>query len=162
MAKSSTPAGPARGAKGAFSEQQLAALMPERAGAWRRVGLGNPVPGSETDYQPAMRAEYARGDDRAEVELADLGKAGAIAARTVKADPTPRKTDAGQQRVYASKGRLIREELGGNAGPGHASIVFANGFSLRVSGMALDGAALQELIEAIDLAGIEALGRGAR
>jgi len=140
----------------AVPQAKLAAVMPEQIGDWKRVKLGNPLTGSPHDVTPAMQAQYARGNERADVELIDFGKAGAIAFRTVQGEaPTPAASGTAD-RIVESKGRRVR--LTQQDGHGSASIVFANGYSVRAHGRApVAPSALQAIVEGLDLAAVEAL-----
>lgn len=136
-------------------QARLVAVMPEQIGEWKRVKLGNPLTGSPHDVAPAMQAQYARGNERADVELVDFGKAGAIAFRSAQAEtPTPA-GPAAADRIVESKGRRVR--LAEQDGRGSASIVFANGYSVRAHGRAVALPDLQAIVGGLDLAAVEAL-----
>ncbi|HEX7437566.1 MAG TPA: hypothetical protein VF308_12720 [Caldimonas sp.] len=137
--------------------------MPEHIGEWKRVGLGTPVPSSDYEMDPVMRAQYARGNERADVEVVDLGTAGVTAAKAPMPDASAGpQTESGTAQVYQSKRRLIREEHDRETGIGSVSVNLRNGLNVRISGRGLDGPALKTLIDGVDIAGTEALRRGAR
>jgi hypothetical protein len=147
--------------KTAFSEQKLVALLPERIGDWTRVRFGNPVPETDHDVMPAMQAQYARGTERADVEMSDLGQAGVLAARQAASAAMGPSGD-GKTRTFRAGDRVLRESRDADTGATSVSVVLANGLSVRVSGPRTDGAGLQQVLEGIDLSGAEALRRSAR
>lgn len=149
----------ARSDKSSFPESKLILLMPEHIGEWKRVKLGNPLTGHDHDIGPAMRAQYARGNQRVDVQVVDVGKAGALAAKAA-ARAASAATPAAGDRFYTAHGRVVREEHPAGSDVSSASVYFDNGINVHASGRNLDGTALQEVIEGLDLSAAARLERG--
>ena len=141
-----------------FPETKLQALLPEHIGAWTRVKLGNPLTGSDHDVAPEMRAQYARGDARVDVEVLDVGKAATLAAQAAARAAAAATQPAGE-RFYRSHGHVVREEHAAGSDVSSASVFFHNGINVRASGRRLEGDALRQVIEGIDLGTAAALKR---
>jgi hypothetical protein len=124
-------------ARGTFDSKELAALLPPTLGGWKLQKLDRPLPDPVAEPRPAWRAEYARGDHSAEISvLTSLPVAGA--SRSVR---TERREDR-QQNI--------------------ATMALANGLTLMAVSHQADGAALEQLLRAIDLDRAEKLQRSGR
>ena len=126
-------------ARGSFDSGQLAALLPATLGEWKLQSLEQPLPDPVPQPQPAVRAEYARGNQTVEVSLqTSLPVSTASPARAIR---TERREDR-QQNV--------------------ATLPLANGLTIVAVSHQADGAALEQLIRAIDLDRAEKLQRSRR
>lgn len=133
-------------------------MMPEHIGEWKRVKLGNPLTGHDHDIGPAMQAQYARSNQRVDVQVVDVGKAGVLAAKAA-ARAALAATPAAGERFYTAHGRVVREEHPAGSDVSSASVYFDNGINVHASGHNLDGTALPEVIEGLDLSAAARLER---
>lgn len=114
----------------AYTPQQLVPLLPERLGAWQRESLESPKRGRRPGA--TLRAEYEQGRLSATLSLFDDRR-----------PETPSQHTAFEEATRESS----------------VTRTLANGLTVVALSRSADAAALQALIEAIDLAAAEALPR---
>ena len=130
---------PRPAARGTFDSAQLAQLLPATLGEWKLQTLGRPLPDPIPQPQPELRAEYARGDQTAEVSL--------LTSLPVSA---------------ATPSRAIRTERREDTKQSIATLPLANGITFVAVSHQADGAALEQLLRRIDLDRAEKLQRSKR
>jgi hypothetical protein len=116
-----------------FTPQQLAPLLPESIGAWKRVSLEQPLHRPGNTPGGLLKAQYRNEQGPATLSITG-GKPGAVAkgSRTFneQAPATP-------------------------SSPSTATVILSNGLVVVATSRAVDAAALRKLVEGLDLAALE-------
>lgn len=118
---------------------QLVTLFPGMLGAWQQTELGKTPPQRVAGPAPAVRAEYTLGEHVAKI--------------TVSTGLLPAAVEPGKRHVS-------RQERG-EGKESRVTVALANGVSITASSRSAEAAALEAMLQSIDLARAEAM-RAAR
>ena len=138
MAESTPPAADrTAAADGAIAATAMRRFMPETVGAWARITYSIPPVRNSVLSGESIVGQYRRGADAAELSFSDSLRLPALAG------------SAGE--TVRSEGRVNEVTRG-----------LANGLVVQARAEAVDAAALRQLLDGLDLAGLAALERKAR
>jgi hypothetical protein len=141
----------------------LKSMLPESIGALQRTAIeaqGNEAMGIAAS---SAKASYAAGDKRAELSITDTGGLAGLATMAGWANLTiDKETDGKVEKVYKEGGRTVHEEYQKDDSHAELAVILANGVVVAAEGSRVDLATLKGMVQALDLAKIEATKRVAK
>ncbi len=141
----------------------LKSMLPESIGALQRTAIeaqGNEAMGIAAS---SAKASYAAGDKRAELSITDTGGLAGLATMAGWANLTiDKETDGKVEKVYKEGGRTVHEEYQKDGSHAELAVILANGVVVAAEGSRVDLATLKGMVQALDLAKIEATKRVAK
>jgi hypothetical protein len=141
----------------------LKSMLPESIGAMKRTAIeaqGNEAMGIAAS---SAKASYAAGDKRAELSITDTGGLAGLATMAGWANLTmDKETDGKVEKVYKEGGRTVHEEYQKDGSHAEMAVILANGVVVAAEGSRVDMATLKGMVQALDLAKIEATKRVAK
>jgi hypothetical protein len=141
----------------------LRSMLPESIGDMKRTAIeaqGNEAMGIAAS---SAKASYAAGDKRAELSITDTGGLAGLATLAGWANLTmDKETDGKVEKVYKEGGRTVHEEYQKDGSHAELAVILANGVVVAAEGSRVDMATLKGMVQALDLAKIEATKRVAK
>ncbi|MCC7462784.1 MAG: YIP1 family protein [Gammaproteobacteria bacterium] len=155
----------ALGSKGnveALGTERIKAFLPESLGRLTRTEISAEHKGALGMQMSEAEATYVdQAGQSVELKVADLGGAAGLAALASWAGvEEDKQTQTGYEKTYKSGGRMIHEEWDNESRYGEYTVIVGERFSVEASGSAPSIDTLKAAVNAVDLAGLEAL-RGA-
>lgn len=144
----------------AVSADTLKPLLPATLGGLARGDVRGETAGIAGAKGSQAEADYAGGGRRIELQITDLGDAGALAGLASAFDiRSDRKTDDGQERIGKTDGRLTREVYDAARRRGEYGVLVAERFMVRARGEGVAAAQLKAAVDAVDLARLESMAK---
>jgi len=141
----------------------LKSMLPESIGDMKRSAIE--AQGSEAMGIAASsaKASYDAGDRHAELSITDTGGLAGLATMAGWANlKVDKESDGKVEKVYKEGGRTVHEEYQKDGSHAEIAVILANGVVVAAEGSRIDVATLKGMVQALDLAKIEATKRVAK
>jgi hypothetical protein len=137
--------------------------LPEAIGDMKRSALEAQATEAMGIASSSAKASYVGGNKRAELSIVDPGGLAGLATMAGWANLTvDKETDGEVEKVYKEAGRTIHETYRKDGSHGEATVILANGVIVSAAGSQVGMATLKGMLQALDLARIEAAQRVAK
>lgn len=145
----------------AVTADTLKPLLPPTVDGFTRGEVRGETGGVAGAQGSRAEADYTQGLARIELQVTDLGDAGAIAGLASAFDVrSDRKTGSGHERITKVDGRLVREVYDAGRRRGEYSVLVAERFLVRAKGERVTMPQLRALAGAVDAGQLEAMAKG--
>ena len=142
---------------------ELKAMLPASIGELKRTAIEAQGGEAMGFAGSGAKASYVAGGRRAELAIADTGGLAGIANLATGAGMTvDKETDGKVEKVYKEGARTVHEEYRKDGNHGELAVILANGVIVAAEGDRVDMATLKSMVQAIDLAKLEATKRVAK
>jgi hypothetical protein len=142
---------------------ELKAMLPESIGALKRTAIEAQGGEAMGFAGSSAKANYADGDRRVELAIADTGGLAGIATMAAWANMTvDKETDGKVEKVYKDGARTVHEEYRKDGSRAEMAVILANGVIVSAEGSRVDMATLKATLQGVDLAKLEATKRIAK
>jgi hypothetical protein len=142
---------------------ELKALLPESIVGMNRESFEAQSGGAMGIASSSAKARYGSGERRVELTITDMGSLAGLAGLAGWANMTvDRETDGQVEKVYKQGSRTVREEYRKDGSHGEVTLILPNGVLVEAQGEGVDPASLKKIVDAVDLAKLEAMQRPAK
>jgi hypothetical protein len=142
----------------ATDPEALKAYLPAAIAGFQRTELSTTTGGAAGVEGSAAEGKYARGDARLELQVVDIGGAGALLGMAAHLKAS-KETSTGYERVGKVDGRMTQEKYDRSSRHGEYSVVVGKRFMIHAEG---DGVSMDELkaaVAAVPAAQLEGLAK---
>jgi hypothetical protein len=143
----------------ATSGEQLQTLLPESlAGGFTRTAVSSATSGVGRLSMATTKGAYSRQDSTIELEISDMGAAGALAG-AFKLNSSEQTAD-GYEKIGSEAGRTTIEKYDRTSKRGEYGVLVGNRYMVSAEGRSVTIGELKDAVKAIDFARLEAMARG--
>jgi hypothetical protein len=140
----------------------LKAMLPESIGDMKRTSIEAQGGEAMGIAGSARRRRTRRATSASELSITDTGGLAGLATMAAGNLTVDKETDGKVEKVYKDGGRTVHEEYRKDGSHGEIAVILANGVVVAAEGSRVDIATLKGMVQALDLAKLEATKRVAK